>query len=203
MELAHRWQDRNLTRLELVVAWLIIAVIIGAFIRSMLVVFTKAERTMVNTTINSINTALKYQAVIAIMRGDRKFIFGLAQENPFKFVQSQQGISVSANADGFNELSSRISAFTTLPSNYLGELFDPDPGTLKAGYWYFDRFDNTLNYLVRIDEYFHSDLNGVSRIKLKVVVDYNDVNGDKKFGPGLAEFKSVSLQSIGKYFWTE
>ena len=203
MELTHRWRDHNLTRLELVVAWLIIVVIIGAFIRSMLVIFTRAERTMVNTTINNINTALKYRTAIAVMRGDTKFLAALAQQNPFTFVQNQQALKLTPGKNRLNDLSAGFSAYYTPPSNYLGELDDPDPATLKAGNWYFDKSDKTLNYLVNNGEYFHGDLGKIPRIKLKVIVNYNDLNGNNHFDPGIDEFKSISLRSIGKYSWTE
>ena len=203
MELAHRWRDRNLTRLELVVAWLIIAVIIGVFVRTMLIIFTKAERTMVNTTVNNINTALRYSAALAVMQGNTKFLAGLAQRNPFDFVQNRQVLQHFPSASHFNVLSARMAAYATPPSNYLGVLDNPDPATLKAGNWYFDKSDKTLNYLVSNSEYFHSSLGKIPRIKLKVVVDYNDANGNKRFDPGVDEFKSVSLRSIGKYSWTE
>lgn len=203
MQLAHRWLDRNLSRLELVLSWLVIVFIIGLFVRTTLVIFTKAERTMVNTTINNINTALKYRAAIAVMQGDTKFLAGLAQQNPFTFVQNRQPLKQPAGANRFDELSDLVSAYSGPPSNYLGELDDPDPATLKAGNWYFDTSDKTLNYLVSNTEYFHSDLDATPRIKLKVIVDYNDLNDNNRFDPGVDEFKSVSLQSIGRYSWTE
>ena len=70
MELMHRWSDRNLTRLELVMALLIMFILIGAFSRHVLIVFARAESTMINTTVMNMNTTLQYYAMNAALKGD-------------------------------------------------------------------------------------------------------------------------------------
>jgi hypothetical protein len=202
MELAHRWADRNLTRLELVCACLILALLIGFALRHMLIFFARTEKIMVNTSIVNIDTALKYHAAIAIMRGDREFLSGLMVRSPFSVVNSSPVLQSNASG-GIAGLNTRIIPINTMPANYLGELDNPDHATLEAGSWYFDTVDRSLNYLVRNDEYFYSDLEGVPRIKLRVNIAYNDRDGDARFDPEVDEYKTVSLRSIGNFSWAE
>ena len=70
MELAHRWSDRNLSRLELISAVLVLAILIGVFSRYILVVFSSAEQSMVNSTVININTSLSYRAALLILEGE-------------------------------------------------------------------------------------------------------------------------------------
>ncbi|MEO1925314.1 MAG: hypothetical protein ABGY08_04900, partial [Gammaproteobacteria bacterium] len=84
MELTHRWGDRNLTRIELVISILILALLVGTFSKYMFAMFAKAERTMVNKTVVSINTALHYRASMMVMRGQYDELQLLLKVNPMK-----------------------------------------------------------------------------------------------------------------------
>ena len=204
MELAHRWADRNLTRLELVAACCIMALLIGYALRHMLIFFAEVERTMLNTSIVNINSALKYRAAVAIMRGDKQLISRLSEQSPFAVIQSTQGLYVQPADDLEKQLNLRIVSFITQPANYAGELFDPELSEIESGSWYFDLSDKTLNYRVRNDEFFQSELAGEgARIKLKVVIDYNDINGNERYDADIDEYKSVSLQRVGIYSWLD
>ena len=86
----HRWIDRDLSRLELVIACSIILVLVGVFARHMLLVFARAEQSMVNRTVINIDTALKYQAVFFIMKDDYRDLARLADLNPMDTMQGGQ-----------------------------------------------------------------------------------------------------------------
>jgi hypothetical protein len=203
MELAHRWLDRNLTRLELAVACTILLLLLGFFMRYMLVFFARTEKIMVETSIVNLNSALKYRAAIAMMRGDKTFISSAIEQSPFGLVSDAQGTQILPALSESEPLNLRVAAYTTLPSRYLGELDNPDPATVEAGFWYFDRSDRTLNYIVRNDEFFRSDLGEVPWIKLRVTVDYNDRDGNGRYDPDIDEYQSIQLKSIGNYSWAE
>ena len=151
----------------------------------------------------NINSALSYQAVIAQMRGDKAYITRLQDQNPFDLVQVDPGLQSFRPATGDEILDPGLLSLNTMPANFLGELDDPAPGTLDRGNWYFDRSDKTLNYLVRNAEFFHSDTGDVPRIKLQVVIDYNDKDGNGEYNADIDIFKSVRLQTIGTYSWAE
>ena len=157
---------------------------------------------MLNTSIVNINSALKYQAAIAIMQGDRQSIAALTEQSPFKVIQPTQGLYIKPAGNLENHMKLSIASIVNVPANYTGELFDPEPTQIEPGSWYFDQADKTLNYRVRNNEFFQSDLPGdIARIKLKVVIDYNDNNGNERYDADGDEFKSISLQVVGNYSW--
>ena len=204
MELAHRWADRNLTRMELVIACLIMALLIGYALRHMLIFFAEVERTMLTTSIVNINSALKYHAAVAIMRGDKQLISRLSEQSQLAVIQSTQGLYVQPADDLEKQLNLQVVSFITQPANYAGELFDPELSEIESGSWYFDLSDKSLNYRIRNDELFQSEPEGEgARIKLKVVIDYNDINDNDRYDADIDEYKSVSLQKVGIYSWLD
>ena len=86
MQLAHRWADRNLTRLELVLALIILLLVLGVFMRSVLVVFARAEQRMVESTIINLGTSLNYHASMAALRGDYEELPKLERRSPIGLV---------------------------------------------------------------------------------------------------------------------
>ena len=201
MELAHRWRDRNLSRLEFIVSCMLIAIFIGLFVKHTLVVFARTEQTMVNTTIVNINSALQYQAAIAVMLGNTGFISRSLVESPFKLLQSAQ----AAYPDNIGKLTSRVNvpvnSFINAPANYIGEMDNPDPEQIKAGQWYYDRSDHTLNYRIRNTAFFHDGVEGYPILKFRVVVNYNDRNGNGVFDQGIDTYNSMKLESIDSFRW--
>lgn len=202
MDLAHRWIDRNLTRLELVAACMIIAVFIGIFIRYTLVIFARTEQTMVNTTIVNINSALLYHNAIAAMLGDKGFISRSLVQSPFALIQNAQQSYPENIGKLANKFNIHMTSFINTPANYVGELYNPDPADIDPGQWYYDSSDHTLNYRIRNTEYFHGDTAGIARLKFQVIIDYNDNNGNGVFDQGIDMCNSIKLQSIGNFSWT-
>lgn len=201
MELAHRWLDRNLSRMELVVAWMIIVLFFGFFMRYMLVIFAKAERTMVETSIVNINSSLKYHAALAVIKNDEDFLYGMKTRSPYSIIESAQQAYLKAN-DSFNT-NIQLKSLITVPDNYLGELYNPDPAEIDAGLWYYDLNDMTLNYRVRNSEFFYSDLGNVPLIKFKLHIEYNDVNENGIYDEKIDEYNYVELRSVGNYSWVD
>lgn len=192
---------RNLTRLELVIAWSIIAMFVGVFTRYMLVVFARAERTMVNATIINMNTALKHHAAMAIMRGDQNLIAQLQDLNPLTRIQFLQQAYSEVEEILAVDLNILGNTLFVKPPNYIGELSNADPAEIEAGNWYFDLEEKILIYRIRNAEFFYADSNGVPSLKFKIAIDYNDRNGDHQFTPNIDEFLSIRLQSHGQYTW--
>lgn len=197
MDLAHRWRDRNLTRLEFIVSCTLIAIFIGIFIRSTLVVFARTERTMVDTTIVNINSALQYQAAIAAMLGNDEFITKSLVESPFKLLQSAQASYTENVTKLKNRVNIPVTAFVNAPANYIGELDNPDLTQIKPGQWYYDRGDHTLDYRIRNTVYFNGGIAGFPILKFRVVVDYNDRNGNGVYDHGVDTYNSIKLVRVG------
>ncbi|MEQ8938396.1 MAG: hypothetical protein RLT30_06805, partial [Gammaproteobacteria bacterium] len=83
MYIAGRWSNRNLSRLELVVAIFAISVFFAVFSVYMLKVFAKVERVAVNTTVNNINVVLTSKLVEAIVKNDYSDIETVLDQNPY------------------------------------------------------------------------------------------------------------------------
>lgn len=199
MKLAGRWSDRNLTKLELVISLLLIAVLIGAFARHTLKMFALAEQTSVFLTVNNINTALNYQAALLVMRPPAGGVPDLERLNPMTLMGTAR---IAADATG-QELTEQVRQDRALasPSGYLGELEDPDPDSIEGGRWYYDLTAGLLVYRVQNSEFFHSILPGAPRLRFAVAVDYEDRDGDGRFDAARDEYRGIHLRSVDRYEW--
>lgn len=198
MQLAPRWLDRNLSRLELIVSVTIILLFIGAFIQHMLIVFARAERSMVTSTVTNINTALKYRAVFDLMKQDYSDLADLGNSNPMNVVEARQ--QPDGGVAGPEQAASGIDS-AGQPGNYTGELENPDPAAEPKGSWYYDKGRRQLVYIVRNTEFFSSSLPGVPRLRFRVHIDYTDSDANGKFDPPADKYRSVHLQSMDHYDW--
>jgi len=200
MYIAHRWSDRNLTRMELVMALLILALLIGYFSRYVLLVFAQAERSMINRTVININTALNFRASMAVMRGQYDELQLLIKMNPMEEMQSSPEINHFDN--GINNISLAFArSIVSTPSNYGGIIASDIPDTMEKGKWYFQQDDHVLVYKVSNSEFFSSDLEGPARIRFRIKIDYNDNNANGQYDQNSDEYHSVKLQSIDHYSW--
>jgi hypothetical protein len=202
MELANRWQDRNLPKLESVIAWTVIIIIMGIFLRYTLVIFAHAEMSSLNTTVLNINSAIQYHAAMAVLKGDYETLTRLVTINPFAQIEEirEDYIETKIN-ETLNILPDSI-PFLVRRSNYLGEFTDPDLNHLEDGSWFYENSDNTLVYLVRNEEYFNTELTGNPRIRFKVFIDYEDNNDNHIFEPGFDRFLNIQLRNIEAYDWS-
>lgn len=203
MYLVPRWADRNLSRLELVSAWILILVLIGTFARHMFVVFARAEQSMVERTATNIRTALKYRAGLAGMEGDYETIREIASENPIEEIKSLEPEDLIKRAgENSDQYLAAIPSLST-PSNYGGEITDAQIGTAKKGYWYYNTADETLVYIIRNNEFFVSDLGGPPRIRFRLTIDYTDRNSNGQYDPGIDIYHSIGLTPVDAYKWVE
>jgi len=199
MQLAHRWLDRNLTRLELVVALVIIVFIMGTFIRHIQRVFMQAEMSMVDTTIINLNSSLKYHAAMAVLRGDYEQLSRMNKMNPVSEIQSLQ--NDYENIKENLELVARTATYPVFnqPINYIGELVNPELDTLQKGVWYFDPGEKTLNYHPNNSSSIFGRENFNKVIKFRVNIRYTDKNADGRNNPGNDRFLSISIDNVDNW----
>ena len=93
MQLAHRWSDRNLTRIELVMALLVLDSFRGVFSRHVLILFARAKKTFVESTVININTALRYYTVTLLMDNNTKALTNLGRINQMIEMRSETGMN--------------------------------------------------------------------------------------------------------------
>ena len=200
MELAHRWGDRNLTRMELVIALLILALLIGFFSHYMLTLFARAERSMMNRTVININTALNYRASMAVMRGKYDVLESLLNMNPMEEMQVSPEINDFDNRVNTISLVMAGSTVST-PVNYGGVIASENFEIMEKGKWYFDQGDHLLIYTINNAEYFSTDVEGLARIRFRIKIEYSDNNANNQYDLEIDEFNSVKLQSLDQYNW--
>ncbi len=200
MELAHRWRDRSLTKLELVVAILILAILIGSFSRYVLVIFSRAEQSMINSTVININTALHYRAAMVVMRGQYRELELLEEMNPMEEMQASPEIN-DPNLTFKNISLAPLTGTAFAPANYGGVMNAYTMGSIEKGKWYFNQDNRYLIYLVSNSEFFFSDETGLPIIRFQIMIDYKDRNSNGKYDPERDEFQTMKLHPVNHYQW--
>jgi len=203
MELAHRWSDRNLTKMELVIAILILTILIGTFSRYVLVIFSRAEQSMITSTVININTALYYRAAMAVMRGEFQELGLLEKMNPMEELQSRPEISdMDMTLNNIPLALVAGSTSTSTPGNYGGVINAYTIESMEKGNWYFNQDNRYLIYLVSNSEFFSSDVEGLPMIRFRIAIDYKDRNSNGQYDPASDEFQTMKLESVDHYQWT-
>jgi hypothetical protein len=201
MYIAGRWADRQLSRLELVIAVIVISLVIYVLMQKMLKIFAAAERGLLTTTVVNINTAMQYRAAWYILQGDQSELEIMQLMNPFVMGQIDSALLKPEKTPGVpSQLLAGI-VDVRLPGNYLGEMDRANPDDIEGGRWYFDRQEQKLVYRVDNDEYFYSSLSGPARVEFKVIIDYVDTNGDNRFNPQMDEYRNIRLRAMNDYEW--
>lgn len=200
MYIAGRWADRQLSRLELVTAVIILSLVLFVFLHYMLKMFAIAERSMLSTTITNINTAMQSRAAAYVMRGDYTSLEAMPGMNPFNYVGGDSDLVAEVETGVPLKLLETL-VYLRVPANYLGELDKPDPADIEGREWYFDLGNRTLVYRIDNAEYFDSSLPGPPRVEFLVKVDYEDRNADNRFEVRIDEYLGVRLVAVSEYEW--
>jgi general secretion pathway protein G len=149
--------SRGFTLLELTIVICIIAVL-GAVLADRLQRYAEfAEKTSMEYTANTINTALLFEFAQHIISGNRKDLPTLMQANPMSWLAQK-------------------------PTNYLGELHDPPTDPEQGGSWYYDAGDHLLVYLVRRGDNFQADSAGLKRVRYRVKLLYDEAQPTSLIG---------------------
>lgn len=200
MEIAHRWGDRNLTRMELVIALLILALLIGFFSRYTLVVLAQAERSMVSRTVLNINAALNLRITLAKINREYDELKYLLNSNPLKIMREAIIINEPGNANP--DISLAIIESTSSTSIDYIDIHSYDSLELMVkGRWYYILDEHILVYTVRNSEFFNSDIEGLPRVRFGMIIDYNDINNNGQYDLSIDKFNSVKYESIDEYQW--
>jgi hypothetical protein len=156
--------------------------------------FAKAERTMVNKTVVSINTALHYRASMMVMRGQYDELQLLLKVNPMKELRLPLEINDIQNREEMMSYALSGSVIST-PSNYGGEIVSAYLDTMEKGKWYFVIDNNVLLYKINNTLLF-SDDESIDNIRFHINLDYKDKNKNGTYEENTDEFNSVRLQLI-------
>ncbi|HTT08839.1 MAG TPA: hypothetical protein VMH34_08635 [Gammaproteobacteria bacterium] len=104
-----------------------------------------------------------------------------------------------AEYDGRNPFERIFSA----PPNYAGEIDGDRPTLMAPGHWYFDKKNGQIIYRVVNDRYFKGGLPGPGRIRIRLSLKYEDVNGNGRYDAGVDQIQGLVLKKLDRYEWTE
>lgn len=200
MYVAPRWIDRNLTRAEMIVSVCAIALFIGTFMHYGLIVYSNAERSMLNATVTNINTALRHRVLLSRIENHGRVAMDFGNLNPMTDMQAEPLFPATEET---RELAVAAFVYSVIdePPNYVGEKDGPPDGALARGIWYYDTRNHELVYTVVNTEYFRTDLPGQKRVRFRLEVAYDDRNHNGKFDPLVDVFESVTLRSPDTFEW--
>lgn len=134
---------RGFSLFELAVCTALVGVLITGLLGALAEYRRQAERVMVRHTVAAVRAALAERSASMLGRGEGHAVAQLTRENPVNWLSAQ-------------------------PGNYLGERVRPRAAELKDGHWYFDRADQTINYLLRHDT-FSSETSKLLKFKVKLL----------------------------------
>jgi prepilin-type N-terminal cleavage/methylation domain-containing protein len=168
--------ERGFSLLELLIAIVIVSVLLVFAVDRLLAMRYEAERTMVQSVIGALRSALYIEFAGSAARGQI------------------QRMDVAGGSNPMLRLAEK-------PEAYAGEFFGADPALFAPGTWYFDTRDRALVYLVRFPEAFVSPLSGPPRLRLAVEPDYDDLERNGRFDPGRDPVRGLKLVPLEPYFW--
>lgn len=154
---------------------LIIVIVIVSFLAAVLFDRVRsyqelAEKAAMEQTAGVIRSALNLQVAERVAKGSVGELTQLARENPMNWLADR-------------------------PKNYLGEYYDPRPGDVPRGNWYFDLRNRHLVYLVQKGEYFAPGKDDRKWVRYRVSLVYN------RAAQTGAAIEGVVLETIEAYTW--
>lgn len=171
-----RGRAAGFTLLELIVVICVVAVLMSVALERLLRYQELAERAAMEQMAGTLRSAmhLRAAAYIATQRIER--IASLATGNPFDWLAEK-------------------------PANYAGARFDPAPGEVDPGNWYYDRKGGIVVYLPRSTRYFVAAPDGRKWVRYRVVY------AEERLAPAgaatpLREITSLAIEPVEPYNWS-
>jgi prepilin-type N-terminal cleavage/methylation domain-containing protein len=168
--------ERGLSLVELLIVIVIISVLLVVAVDRLLALRYEAERTMVQSVIGALRSALYIEFAGAAARGQLQRMDVARGSNPVLHLAEK-------------------------PDGYAGEFFGAEPGLFEPGTWYFDTRDRALVYVLRFPQQFVTSLSGPPRLRLGVEPDYDDVDANGRFDPGRDPVRGLKLVPLEPFYW--
>ena len=199
MYLASRWLFRDLSRLELTVSLLLIAIFIGTFAYYGLKLMARVERVHVFTTVNNINITFTSFAIKAIIDRNYGDIAKIKNSNPFLLLHSSDEAIFKLG----NSQDVKFPRIKTNIYRYGGEFDSERMEDIIEGNWYYDPKKQVLVYFVKNKEFFSTSLAGKKRIVFRNQLDFDDINNDGRYEPQVDIFRMMGLRADNEYSWND
>lgn len=203
MQLAHRWASRNLSRLELAAAVIVIATLCTVFMGRGLRLLALAEEQAVRASVLNMNSSLRILFYRMIVDGRAAEVIRWQGANPVALMQGWGTTTDMETAVAHPELARFGTMTGAMGMDYAGERNARDPAAIGRGQWYFEQADGTLVYRVRNDEFFRSLLQGPARVRYRLEVRFDDPDGDGAYNPATDTITDVGLVALDEFTWIE
>lgn len=166
--------SKGFTLLELIIVISIVSILAGLFLVRVPFYQEQAEKTAMEQVRGAVQSALvlRYGTMMARGATSEKNLKALTSDNPLDWLQQK-------------------------PKNYAGEFFDPAPGTVASGQWFFDLKTRDLVYIPDRSEYLKAGKDGRKWLRFRVRLEYEPRIG----GGGGKELASTLLQPVEPYQW--
>jgi prepilin-type N-terminal cleavage/methylation domain-containing protein len=156
------------TLFELAVC-LIVMGILSAVLYSRVVMYQQeADRAGAEKLVGILRAALNMRIAGAVVAHREHELLKIAEENPINWLVEK-------------------------PKNYLGEYYSPEINTLPKGYWYFDRRDKTLVYLLNKGKSFAEGSPNLLKFKVKFP---GDLKNQALPAKPTSELQSIALEEV-------
>ncbi len=172
----HRQRVQGFTLLELVVVIVIISTLTAVLLDRILFYQEAAERAAMEQMAGTLRSALHLQIADRLIKGKTRDLPLLAEDNPMDWLAEQ-------------------------PTNYVGVRFNPKPGAVPKGDWYFDLKGKELVYIVARGSHFMPDKAGHKEVRYKVRLVYSRGTQVNQGSADEKEINGVILALTEPYQW--
>jgi len=166
----------------------VVAVLAYVLLDRLLVYRELAEKTAMELTAGSLQSALNIQFAHALVRGDTLAVETLGRENPIRWLVRP-------------------------PENYAGEHTAPAEGAIAPGNWYFDSRSRELVYLVKVADHFRAE-SGKTQVRYRVKLVTEEIDGKHEvsgvllqrlndYGWTLSRTRNPVRAGVGFFAWCE
>lgn len=168
--------DRPLSRIELAVMVIVIAICAVWLLNRLAFLEALAEARALDMTVRNLRIGVMVNVSTHLLEGKYDSMAAMAQSNPV-------GVVIEP------------------PPGYIGALRQANEANIQSGQWYFDEDRQQLVYRIVNSRYFESTGDGPARVRLKLKLNYDDRNNNGEYDAGVDAAQSVSVQVLDPLKW--
>ena len=164
------------TLLELVVVVCVVAVLVAVALERLMRYAELAEHAAMEQTVGTLRAAMHIRAAAYIATQQVERIATLPSQNPFDWLAEA-------------------------PANYAGALFDPAPGDVETGRWYYERKEGLIVYLPRRTRYFVPGPDGRKWVRFRALHAEAPFGQQRDLRSPLREITALAISPVRPYNW--
>jgi prepilin-type N-terminal cleavage/methylation domain-containing protein len=164
----YKENSRGFTLFELAVCLVIMAILTAVLVNRVSMARQEADIAAARQLVGILRAALQIKVSGLVLTDRSEQMVKFREDNPMDWLKEK-------------------------PKNYLGEYYSPETSTLPKGYWYFDRKDKLLVYLLNNENTFAGRKSNLLKFKVKFPGEHK--NRALPIGTS-SENKSIALEEV-------